>query len=155
MIEDVIRVIVANECRAANAPLVAEVAALRRRLDERLPARLVTRGEAAKARHCSVDTSDREIAAGLLPVIPESAVGELLLEQFRPDLVGNPACMRPDKGMAKKRKAAPPKRKGPRTRRTAWTRIKRLLFSSNPWDCLAKALGVAMRVAEIVARLTK
>lgn len=69
MIEAAIQAAVADAVKA-QLPILLDAmrVAVRRELDARLPTRLVTRDEAAEARHCSVDTIDRDIASGLLQV---------------------------------------------------------------------------------------
>lgn len=67
MLEDAFRMMLDDAVRTAVAPLTAEIAQLRRTLDARLPERWLSRAEAAEALGCSVDTVDRQIAAGMLP----------------------------------------------------------------------------------------
>ncbi len=62
MIEDAIARIVADAVRGAVAPLAAEVAQLRRALDDR--DRWITRADAAGRLGVSLDTIDRSIVDG-------------------------------------------------------------------------------------------
>lgn len=68
-LDDMLRRLVAAEVRREISPLVAEVAALRRAVDDRLPKRLLTRSEAAMMLGVSLDSIDRRVEDGTLHAI--------------------------------------------------------------------------------------
>lgn len=66
ILDRTLRDIVAVACRVAVEPLVAEVASLRRTLEDRMPAAFVSRTEAAAQLRVSVDSIDRMVRDGRL-----------------------------------------------------------------------------------------
>jgi excisionase family DNA binding protein len=58
--------LVAAACHLATAPLAAEVASLRRALEERMPVVFLSRAEAAEQLDVSIDTVDKMVRDGRL-----------------------------------------------------------------------------------------